>query len=198
LNIYGNLNDLIVNRFNIPYTTTGQLLLIPFILGSLFSLLFGKILISKPTLRRKMVLSSNIVITIAMIIFYFLPSLNPNEDIDSFTYIWVVFYLVMFSVFFGSIYTILVSSVSLLADKKRLGTAWGVVGTAIGLGQSVSPLINGLVEEDYDLKGSYKTLSLVYIFLSCFPLILSTMINFGPYNVLDNTFDGAQKSRSIE
>lgn len=145
-----------------------------------------------------MVLSSNIVITIAMIIFYFLPSLNPNEDIDSFTYIWVVFYLVMFSVFFGSIYTILVSSVSLLADKKRLGTAWGVVGTAIGLGQSVSPLINGLVEEDYDLKGSYKTLSLVYIFLSCFPLILSTMINFGPYNVLDNTFDGAQKSRSIE
>ncbi len=145
-----------------------------------------------------MVLSSNIIITLAIIILYFLPNLNPNENTDPFTYISVIFYLFMFSVFFGSIYTILVSSVSLLADKKRLGTAWGVVGTAIGLGQSVSPLINGLVEEDNDLKGSYKTLTLVYIFLSCFPLILSIMVRFGPYKVLDNTFDGAQKSRIFE
>lgn len=100
--------------------------------------------------------------------------------------------------FSGSIYTILVSSVSLLADKKRLGTAWGVMGTAIGLGQSVSPLVNGLIEEDSNLKGSYKTLSLAYILLSFFPLILSTMINCGPYSMLDNTFDGVHNSKKIE
>ena len=60
--------------------------------------------------------------------------------------------LVLFSMFSGSIYTVLTSSVSLLCDKKRLGTAWGVVGTAIGLGQAVSPAINGLVENDDNLK----------------------------------------------
>ncbi len=101
----------------------------------------------------------------------------------------------MLSVFFGSIYSILVSSVSLLADKKRLGTAWGVVGTAIGLGQSISPLANGLIEQDDNLKGSYKTLCLAYIIMSCFPLIFSIIICFGPYSVLDNTFGEVQKNK---
>ena len=57
----------------------------------------------------------------------------------------VVIFLMSFSVFAGSLYTVLTSTVSNLADKRRLGTAWGVVGTSIGLGESISPILNGIV-----------------------------------------------------
>jgi len=54
-------------------------------------------------------------------------------------------FLMLFSVLVGTLYTVLGSSMSLLVDKKRLGTAWGVYGTAIGLGESVCPIINGFI-----------------------------------------------------
>lgn len=145
MNLFTNLNDLIVNRFNIPYVTTGTILLIPYLLGSVFSLIFGRILSLKPTLRRRMVLGTCILISSAMILLYSLPNVGVGEETDSSTFAAVVIFLVLFSMFSGSIYTVLTSSVSLLADKKRLGTAWGVVGTGIGLGQAISPVINGLV-----------------------------------------------------
>jgi hypothetical protein len=50
-------------------------------------------------------------------------------------------------------------------------------------------LISGLVEDDHDLKGSYKTLTLVYAFIALLPLGLSCIISFGPNNIMDNTFD---------
>ena len=44
-----NLNDLLVNRFNIPYKDAGGLLLIPFGGLSIFSILVGLYLSKKPT-----------------------------------------------------------------------------------------------------------------------------------------------------
>jgi len=196
MNLYTNLNDLIVNRFNIDYVTTGKLLLIPYTLGSLFSLIFGRILSLRPTARRIMIFANSFLISSAMILLYFLPNVNQKEDVDTYRFVVVVIFLVMFSMFSGSIYTVLTSSVSLLADKKRLGTAWGVVGTALGLGQAVSPLINGLVEGNDNLKESYKDLSLVYIFLTLIPVVMSCVIFFGPYSILENTFDGVHSKKS--
>jgi MFS family permease len=71
--------------------------------------------------------------------------LNNTVSPDNYHYVAVVLFLLIFSMFSGSIYSVLTSTVSNLADKKRLGTAWGVVGTAIGLGESISPIINGLL-----------------------------------------------------
>ena len=76
MNIYTNLNDLIVSRFNIAYVTAGKLLLIPYTLGSVFSLLFGRVLTLKPTLRRKMVVATCVLISVAMVMLYFLPNVD--------------------------------------------------------------------------------------------------------------------------
>ena len=76
MNIYTNLNDLIVSRFNIAYVTAGKLLLIPYTLGSVFSLLFGRVLTLKPTLRRKMVVATCVLISVAMVMLYFLSNVD--------------------------------------------------------------------------------------------------------------------------
>jgi MFS family permease len=79
MNIYTNLNDLIVNRFNIGYVTAGKLLLIPYTLGSVFSLLFGRILTLKPTLRRKMVVATCVLISLAMLMLFLQPNVSEGE-----------------------------------------------------------------------------------------------------------------------
>ena len=86
-----------------------------------------------------------------MAIIYFLPNVTADTP-NAIHYVVVILFLVFFSIFSASIYTTMTSSVSLLVDKKRLGTAWGVVGTAIGLGQTLSPVINGLIEDDDNLQ----------------------------------------------
>jgi nitrate/nitrite transporter NarK len=131
--LFSNLNDLIVQRFKFDYVFTGNLLLIPYVLGSIVSVIFGKMLMTKPTWRRTIILISSIMMLIGNILLYILPNSNDSE-ITALHYVVVIIFLVMMSVLSGSIYTVICSSVSVLADSKRLGTAWGVIGTAIALG----------------------------------------------------------------
>jgi hypothetical protein len=145
MGIYSNLNDLILNRFQLSYVTTGELLLIPFVFGSILALIFGRILITRSYNRRFTIVFSSVMIFIGFVIIYILPNNRSSEEVSAFDYFAIIIFLFLFSVLAGTLYTVLCSSVSLLADKKRLGTAWGVIGTAIGLGESVSPVLNGLI-----------------------------------------------------
>ena len=54
--IFTNLNDLIINRFKIDYVITGNLLMIPYVAGSIVALCFGRMLALRPTVRRKGIL----------------------------------------------------------------------------------------------------------------------------------------------
>jgi len=145
MGIYSNLNDLIVNRFQISYVTTGELLLIPYVFGSILALVFGRILIVRSYTRRFTILFSSVMISLGFVIIYILPNNISPAQVSSFDYFAIIIFLSLYSVLAGSLYTVLCSSVSLLADKKRLGTAWGVIGTAIGLGESISPIMNGFI-----------------------------------------------------
>lgn len=74
IGIYSNLNDLIVNRFQINYVTTGQLLLIPYVLGSVVALIFGRLIILRPTTRRLTILFVSLFSSLGMLILAFLPN----------------------------------------------------------------------------------------------------------------------------
>ncbi len=78
---------------------------------------------------------------------YLLPNNTDASQVSPFDYVVIALFLVSISFMSGNIYTALSSSVSLLTDKRRLGTAWGVIGTSLSLGETISPLINGLVEK---------------------------------------------------
>lgn len=143
--IFTNLNDLIINRFKIDYVTTGNLLMIPYVAGSIVALIFGRMLAVRPTARRSCILICTSLSTAGVAALYFLPNNYTVEDVSAVDYVVVVVFLLMLSLMAGSMYTVLGSSITLLVDEKRLGTAWGVIGTAVGLGEIISPTINGLV-----------------------------------------------------
>jgi predicted neutral ceramidase superfamily lipid hydrolase len=145
ISIFSNLNDLVINRFKIDYVTTGYLMMIPYALGSILALVFGKLLIIKPKIRRSLIILSPSLLALGILSIYLLPNNSSTSDINALDFIVIVVFLIFLSAMTATVYTVVSSSTSLLVDKKRLGTAWGVIGMAIGLGQSISPIINGLV-----------------------------------------------------
>jgi MFS family permease len=127
--------------------------------------------------------------SLGMLILAFLPNNSSEDEVTAFDYAIVILFLFLFSLLSGMLYTVLASSVSLLADKKRLGTAWGVIGTAIGLGESVSPIVNGLIEDDSDLPNSYQTLTFTYAAMSSVAVIIGLVIYCGPFQIIDSSFN---------
>jgi len=125
--IYSNLNDLIVHRFQISYVTTGELLLIPYVFGSILATIFGRILIVRSYLRRVIILFSAVMIALGFGIINILPNNTSSDEVSSKDYFAIIAFLLLFSFSIGSVYSVLSSSVSLLVDKKRQGTAWGVI-----------------------------------------------------------------------
>ena len=165
------------------------MLVIPYTLGALFALIFGYVLKVKPKLRRKIILFTAIFLCIGLMGLYFLANNGSATEVSIWDFILIVFFLVSLSSVAGSTYTVLTSSVSLLADKRRLGTAWGVIGMVIGLGESISSIINGLVEDDSDLTHSYTTLTLIYLLISCGAIAMALWIFLGPFEQIDINFN---------
>lgn len=68
-----NLNDLLVKRFNIPYTDAGALLIIPYSGLTIFSIIFSVLITKKPHIRRNTFLISNLLYAIGQVFLYLLP-----------------------------------------------------------------------------------------------------------------------------
>lgn len=131
--IFENLNDLLVNRFEIAYTTAANLSLIPYLLGAVLAIVCGKLVGSNiKKIRRTIILIVPLLLLVGLIALYSLPNCTV-DNINPIHYVVIVFFLVLLSCMVGSIFSVVASSLSLLVDKKRLGTAWGVCGMAIGL-----------------------------------------------------------------
>jgi hypothetical protein len=115
------------------YVTIGYFM-IPYGLGSVFSLIFGHLLKVSPKIRRKLILLAPTCFSMGTVALYLLNNNQSASDVNYVDYIIITAFLIFLSMMTGSTFTVLSSSTSLLADKKRLGTAWGVIGVAIGLG----------------------------------------------------------------
>ena len=109
-------------------------MMIPYGLGSVFALIFGYFLKVNPKIRRKLILLAPLCFSIGTVALYLLSNNKSDSEVSYLDYIIIVAFLIFLSMMTGSSFTVLSSSTSLLADKKRLGTVWGVIGVAIGLG----------------------------------------------------------------
>lgn len=109
------------------------------------SIIIGKIVIEWPRSRRYFIAITPLVYSTGILAIVILPNNNMPADINAWDYVVIVLFFLTISASFAVLYTVLCSAISLLSDSKRLGTAWGVLGTAIGLGESVGPIINVFV-----------------------------------------------------
>ena len=125
-----NLNDLIVKRFSISYSNAGRLLLIPFGGLSILSIIVGKTFIHYPHLRRGSFLLSTCLFFVMMVCLYFLPN---TSDPSAWHYIFIILFLISMSFAFTIFYAGVSPAISYIVEEESIGTAWGVVGTAIGL-----------------------------------------------------------------
>ena len=108
-----NLNDLLVNRFNIPYKDAGGLLLIPFGGLSIFSILVGLYLSKKPTHRRSSFLLSTTLYFVFMGCLYLL----PNTTNPTLLYYYVIsLFLLSMSFCFAIFYAAICTSIAYVVD----------------------------------------------------------------------------------
>lgn len=96
---FDNLNDLMVKRFNISYTDSGNMLLIPFSMLVVFAYLLTKISKSKPHWRRPCLLFASILYFLTISLLYLMPNTNTPTPIY---YIVISFYLLTMSMMFAS------------------------------------------------------------------------------------------------
>lgn len=69
-----------------------------------------------------------------------------------------------------------------MVKKKYVGTAWGIVGSTIGLSECIGPISNTLmISSDDDLGQSYKNLTLYTTGISLMTFIFSAWILFGDF-----------------
>jgi len=83
-----------------------------------------------------------------------------------------------FSIFFSGI----VAAVPYVVQKQSVGTAFGVIGSMVGLSQISTPFMNiAIINSDDDLAISYKRLTFVYIFIALIAYISAIYIQCGPF-----------------
>jgi hypothetical protein len=70
-----NLNDTLVKRFQIPYVTAGEILILPYGLASLISIVLGKMLSLRPKWRRKSFFAASLSYFLGITGIYLLPNI---------------------------------------------------------------------------------------------------------------------------
>lgn len=80
----------------------------------------------------------------------------------------------------------MLTAVVYVVEKKAVGTAFGVVGCAIGLSECVMPFVNvAVIDNDDDLAKSYKNLTLLYVFIAFTPFLFALFILFADFHQMD-------------
>lgn len=91
---------------------------------------------------------------------------------------------------FAIYYSAILAAVPYVVDKNSVGTAFGVLGSIVGLSQISTPFMNiAIIDSDDDLSVSYKRLNFVYIFLALTALVTAIYINWGGFELMDKKFE---------
>lgn len=91
---------------------------------------------------------------------------------------------------FAIYYSGILAAVPYVVDKRSVGTAFGVIGSMVGLSQISTPFMNiAIINSDDDLAVSYNRLNFAYIFLALVAYITAIYIQCGPFSKLDQKFE---------
>lgn len=76
-------------------------------------------------------------------------------------------------------YSCLTTAVSYVVHPSVIGTAWGAVGSSIGLCQCLAPLaFIPIINSDINLSVSYQRLNFFGISLAVIPVLFALWINY--------------------
>ena len=131
-----NLNELLVRRFGISYTTSGGLLLIPMTGLTVLTFVFGKMLRDNAAIRRLSIAVGSLFYLATMTSLYFLPNTTHPQ---LYHYFVIVIFLLSFSVFATVYLSFLTTSIPFYVSPSVLGTAWGLAGSSVGFAQCIIP-----------------------------------------------------------
>lgn len=181
-----NLNDLIVKRFNIPYADAGILLVIPFASVAILSILFSIVMNKHPKTRRTLMVASTVLYLVGQIVLYFLPD---TQEPTAWYYVVISFFCLTNGFGFAILFSGLQAAIPYVVEKKTIGTAYGVLGCAVGFSQCLMPFVNiAIIDSDPDLSISYTTLNLFYIGFATISLSLAVYIKCGAFESVDQKF----------
>jgi len=114
-------------------------------------------------------------------------SLIPQTDTpSSLNYLVVILFLFIMSFNWAVFHSILEPCIAYYVEEKALGSAWGVVGSSLGLSQSIFSLMNiGITSSSKSLLKSYEKLIIYYIVIAGLALLVACWIRFRDYTPLD-------------
>lgn len=146
-----NSNDLLVSNYQYEYKQAGHLLTIIFIISSIASPVFGFVLknIGK---KMKMMLVSLSLFLIALFVLIFFELREPGEK-GILVRQAVLIPLTLIGLFYAMNFSLIWTCISMVVDKNRMGSAFGVVYSSRNLNLVLSPLIAGMIHDSY--KESY-------------------------------------------
>lgn len=189
---FDNLTDLLVKRFNIPYTTAGQLSMIPTGFSPIFSMCFFFLLKRYQSKRRIIIIILNglsVVCHVTML-------LIPNTDTPTpATYFFSMFALLCLSGSFAGYLGVLEVSAGMLVPKHLLGVAYGSVAAVNSLSMALMPLSNGLViGSGSTIPKGYLHMQYVFIPMSVIYFSLAVYMKFSKSTI----FGALDKERTEE
>lgn len=174
-----NATDLLVKRFNFSYVTAGRLMMLPFGLTPVMSLVWSKLFVGKyPTKRRLFFIITGLQALIPHVILYVMPNNPPNTSPVAYQYVSVIIALSIFSLSFAGFCSVMIPSISLIVEEKSIGTAFSAVGSASSLSQALMPIFNSLViDEGAQLANNYRNLSLLYGCMAIVTILLCIFLH---------------------
>lgn len=160
--------------------------MIPFTSVAILSIIFSVVMNRRPKTRRTLMFVSTAIYLLGQILLYFLPE---TKEATPWYYVVIVFFCLTNGFGFAILFSGLQAALPYVVEKKSIGTAYGVLGCAVGFSQSVMPFVNtAIIDSDPDLSVSYTTLNLFYIGFASISLGLAIYIKCGSFESVDQKF----------
>jgi hypothetical protein len=178
-----NVSDYITKSFGIPSQTVGNLVPILFICLIPFSIILGKFVEKFPAQKRNMMIIGRVLYMFSLIILRQIPQTDTPSS--GYYFAIIVFFLIM-SFNWAVFHSILEPCIAYFVEEKDIGSALGLVGSAMGFCQSVFSIMNIVVtSSSKSLLSSYSSLIFYYILIAGVALLLSIWIRLRDYSILD-------------
>jgi hypothetical protein len=187
LPIIDNLNEAFVVSYNIPYVTAGFILMTVTFLTGIFLVVIGIMHTKFPNSKRISFIIVSVIYFISLSVLYVIPTIHKDMSTPTIHYIFAFFFLIAKAASITILWAFIYTSVIYFVDEKHLGTAYGILLTAMGFGECIGPIINALIlNTNSDLSVSYKNFFLYYTCISMIPILIAVWIKFRPeFDIID-------------
>jgi hypothetical protein len=133
-----------------------------------------------------MMIASRLLYVIALIVLINIPQ---TDTPTFFNYAIIIIFLVVMSFNWAVFHSILEPGLACFVKEQELGTALGIMGSCMGLSQSLFSLMNITVTtSSKSLLKSYSTLIFYYVIIASVSVLLAIWVRVRDYDVLDKQF----------